>query len=159
MARIGSIFGFHINEDFFITKAFDSHICKSVNGCSLLPLNHDDVITEFGFHRWIGVDRIGDGADGQREGGVLERSDHRTSDLPAEISALPRLEVINQVINEGPLISQSACLVFTIRRGDVGKLLARFQLLHRFEDLRLLLAQNVPDLDRVASFLLLSYGS
>ena len=56
---------------------------------SLLPLDHDDVVSEFGLHRRIGVDRVSERRHRQREGSVLERADHGTAGHPAERSSGP----------------------------------------------------------------------
>lgn len=104
---------------------------------SLLAFHHDYVVAKLSLDGWIGVHWIGDGANRKGKGSVLERTDHRAANLPAQVTTRP-------------------CFVLAISRCHFGELLAGFYLLKRFENLRLLLAKDVTDFNCIATFLLFS---
>ena len=66
-------------------------------GTSFLALNHDDMVTEFGFDRRICVDRFVDGAFLKSKGGILEFSNHRAPSHPAKVTLNHTIKVRKQI--------------------------------------------------------------
>lgn len=100
---------------------------------SSFAFNEDDVVAELRLNWRIGVDWLGDGADGKCEGCILEWSHHGAADLPSQVTASSRF-------------------VFGVRSCYIGKLFTGFKLFQRFEYLRLLLAEDVANFNCISTF-------